>query len=118
MTATILIVEDEFLIGIDMQMMLEDAGIRTIGPIATPQEALQQIASERPDAALLDGNLNGHPVDAVAKCLRQNMIPFAFVTGYSRDNLPVGFEDPPVIRKPVAAGILVNAARALFAGQR
>ena len=44
MTATILIVEDEFLIGIDMQMMLEDAGIRTIGPIATLQPPVVPLA--------------------------------------------------------------------------
>lgn len=118
MPATILIVEDEFFIGLDMQMMLEDAGIRTIGPVATPQDALQQIASERPDAALLDGNLNGEPVDAVAKCLRENSIPFAFVTGYSREQLPTGFDDAPVIPKPVAADMIVKIARSLLAGQR
>lgn len=118
MTATILIVEDEFLIGIDMQVMLEDAGIRTIGPVATQQDAIQQIASQRPDAALLDGNLNGEPVDAVAKSLRENSIPFAFVTGYSRDQLPAGFDNTPLIRKPVAADILIKMARSLLAGQR
>ena len=43
------------------------------------------------DAALLDGNLAGKPVDDLAIALTRRGMPFVFVTGYGRDALPVGF---------------------------
>ena len=56
--------------------------------------------------ALLDGNLKGQPVDAVAIGLRQARVPFCFVSGYGREHLPRGFEDAPLIQKPFASAAL------------
>jgi hypothetical protein len=41
MQKTVLIVEDEFLIAMDLQLMLEDHGWRVIGPAANVRDALR-----------------------------------------------------------------------------
>jgi len=38
---TVLVVEDEFLIAMDLKLMLEERGWRVIGPVATVQDALR-----------------------------------------------------------------------------
>lgn len=118
MGARILIVEDDFVIGLDMRTLLEDAGFETIGPVGTPQDALHRIARDQPNAAFLDGNLNGEKVEAVAQCLRGRSIPFAFVTGYNREHLPPGFDDVPKVRKPFECSVLIETARELLSRQR
>src|SRR3546814_1168659 len=57
MQKTILIVEDEFLIAMDLQLLLEDCGWRVIGPVATVQGALRLLEGELPLVALLDVSL-------------------------------------------------------------
>lgn len=43
------------------------------------------ITKGRFDAAFLDGNLHGHPVDEVASSLTRTSNPFVFVSGYGRE---------------------------------
>ena len=55
----ILIVEDEPLVAMDVQAMLQDAGMEIVGPAATSEAALGLVGSDQIDAALLDANLGG-----------------------------------------------------------
>lgn len=55
-TPTVLIVEDEMLVAIDLEASLEEHGYRPIGIAADMPHALQ-LASVRPDVALVDCNL-------------------------------------------------------------
>ena len=96
----ILVVEDEPLVALDIQAELELAGAGRVQIARTVDAALTALAEERFDLALLDGNLKGQPVDAVANALRQGAVPFCFVSGYGREHLPQGFEDAPLIQKP------------------
>ena len=58
MAATrILVVEDEFLIALDIAGVLEQAGLAVIGPASTVGDALQAIAHEEVHGALLDAQL-------------------------------------------------------------
>ncbi|MFC3630833.1 response regulator [Paracoccus angustae] len=103
---TVLVVEDEPLVALDIRTELEDAGAGPVRIARTVDAALSALAETRFDLALLDGNLKGQPVDAVAGRLRQARIPFCFVSGYGREHLPPGFEDAPLIQKPFAAAAL------------
>ena len=63
MAATrILVVEDEFLIALDIAGVLEQAGLAVIGPAANVGDALQAIEQEVVHGALLDANIAGEPV--------------------------------------------------------
>jgi CheY-like chemotaxis protein len=96
----ILVVEDEFLIALDIAGALEQAGLVVIGPLASVRDALHTLESEKVDGALLDANLGGEPVGRVADALRARKVPFAFVSGYGREQLPQQHQGAPLIAKP------------------
>ncbi|WP_404480832.1 response regulator [Novosphingobium sp. BL-52-GroH] len=96
----VLVVEDEPLVAMELMMEIEDAGAIAIGPATSCDHALSLIREARPDLALLDGNLNGEKIDAVADLLAARHTPFAFVSGYDRDQLPHGHSDRPMLGKP------------------
>ena len=56
MTARILIVEDEFLVALDMQVGLEDAGYEVIG-VGDDWKSAMRLAERAPTVALVDINL-------------------------------------------------------------
>lgn len=53
----VLVVEDEALVAMLVEDALLDAGFTVIGPAATVEEAMHFLATERPDAVVLDLNL-------------------------------------------------------------
>src|SRR3977135_795986 len=61
----ILIAEDEAMIALDLESFLQDLGCEIIGPVANVEELVPQIATDRPDGALLDINLRGKQVFGV-----------------------------------------------------
>jgi DNA-binding NtrC family response regulator len=110
----ILIVEDEFLIALEMQMTLADAGYRILGPARTIREALRLIEGSKPDAAFIDCNLNGEPASGVALALKASGVPFAVVTGYGRDSLPPAFAHGLIAGKPLSPDRVLDLARKLL----
>ncbi len=104
----LLVIEDEPLVALDIVAGLEDAGAEILGPAGTERDALRLIDTEMADAALLDANLHGRPVDQVAAALARRRIPFVFVSGHSRDALPAGFAEAPLIGKPFSHRKLVE----------
>lgn len=110
MAATrILIVEDEFLIALDITGVLEQAGLTVVGPAANVGDALQAIESEVVHGALLDAHLAGEPVGRVADALAARGIPFAFVSGYGREQLPSAYRTAPLVKKPFTGRDLLAA---------
>ncbi|HEY2035299.1 MAG TPA: HWE histidine kinase domain-containing protein [Rhizomicrobium sp.] len=97
----VLLVEDEVLVGLMMRDVLEDNGIRTLGPYGTVKDALLAARSGGFDGAILDVNLNGEMVYPVAEFLLSENVPFAFVTGYGRETIDPRFRNVPLLRKPV-----------------
>ncbi|MCZ0962636.1 response regulator [Paracoccus benzoatiresistens] len=102
----ILVVEDEPLVAMDIRTELEGAGAGPVQVARTVDAALSALNERSFDAALLDGNLKGQPVDPVAEALRRSRTPFCFVSGYGRDHLPQGFDDVPLIQKPFPPPVL------------
>ena len=106
-----LVIEDEPLIALDIAGSLERAGAEVAPPVGTEMEALQAIERNDFDAALLDGNLHGRPVDEIAAALTRRNIPFIFVTGYGRENLPNSFKHAGVLNKPFTQQQLLQALK-------
>ncbi len=100
MQKRILVLEDEFLIALDIAGVLEDNGLIVVGPFAATDEALQALAQQTIHGALLDANLGGQPVGSVADALFARKVPFAFVSGYGRERLPPQHRQAPLVRKP------------------
>jgi CheY-like chemotaxis protein len=114
----VLIVEDEALVGLQVEQVLRDAGCEPIGPAATILEAINHVLTGKVEAALLDVNLAGGRSYAVADMLAAKGVPFAFCTGYSGPtDLPARFADACVLTKPLRAQqILESLPRLLGKG--
>jgi len=113
----ILIVEDEFLVALELAAVLTDAEFETLEPAPTVEAALQAIDSEPIDAAILDCNLGGRNVDEIAASLTERQIPFVFVTGYGRETLPRSFRTAPFISKPFDERLLLASVKSLLQKQ-
>lgn len=97
---TVLIVEDEPLIAMSLEDALLDQGVTCLGPAGSVAAALGMIEAGGFDIALLDVNLRGERVDAVADRLAAAGIPFIFTTGHGAEGLPDAHRTRPVIGKP------------------
>jgi two-component system, response regulator PdtaR len=80
----VLVVEDEFLIALDLEQLLRRHGWRVLGPAATVAAALRLLRGAMPDVALLDVNLGGELVTPVAAELRARGVPFVLASAYDR----------------------------------
>ncbi len=109
------VIEDEPLVSMDIAATLVDAGCTVVGPALTSTSALELIERGQFDAALLDANLDGEPVDALAAALTRRNIPFAFVTGFQRDALPTSFREAVVVAKPFSSEELLSTVGRLLA---
>lgn len=83
----ILVVEDEFIIAMDVHRFLEQEGYEVVGPAASVGEALGLLEKSNPDACVLDANLRGEHSGPVAAALRARNIPFVISSAYEQRDL-------------------------------
>jgi CheY-like chemotaxis protein len=106
----ILVVEDTFLVAMDLSDQLTDSGCDVIGPAASVKQALEQIHGVALDGAVLDVNLNGERSFPIAELLTARGVPFLFLTGYdSATVFPEEFQSAPRLSKPVDGKALMDA---------
>lgn len=111
----VLVVEDEPVVAMEMEAQLASAGCIVIGPAGRIDRALALVGKGGIDAALLDANLNGRPVDEIAAALTAADIPFVFTTGYERSALPRSFQNADILQKPFGEEQLLSAVAAVLA---
>lgn len=108
---TVLLTEDEMLIGLDLKYALEDTGAQVIGPLLTLDHAIQQGEVGKFDIALLDINLRGQMVYPLAYKLLKARVPFLFHSGHGiLDSLEKRFPHVVICTKPCAIPYLVDQA--------
>ena len=110
----VLVIEDEPLVAMDVVAQLESAGAVVVGSAGNVADALAIIETAQMESALLDANLNGDAVDLIADALSRRRIPFVFVTGYGRADLPKAYSTVPILGKPYNQDQLLTAVRSLF----
>jgi CheY-like chemotaxis protein len=115
---SVLVVEDETIISLEIEQMLQDLDCGPIWHAANVMQALAVLAQHRPDVALLDVNLGREKVFPVADMLSERAIPFIFSTGYGRDGLPLEWASRPVIQKPYLTRELAMALTPLIEGEK
>lgn len=104
-----MVVEDQALIGIALEMSLEEAGFSTVGPFARQANALGFLASDKPDIALLDVMLQDGPCIDLARTLRESGVPFAIYSGIRPPaDLPAEFAGAPWLEKPASRDNLIR----------
>jgi CheY-like chemotaxis protein len=106
----VLLVEDEMLVGMELESLLQRQGCAVLGPASTVDRALALLEHDQPDAALLDLNLNGQPASAVAVALKSRGVPFVLVTGYGEaQSSEPELQGAPRVDKPINHHALVRA---------
>ena len=98
---SVLVVEDEALLAINLESMLETLGCRVIGPVTSVERA-SELAGGGTSAsvAILDVNVGGQPVFPVVEMLEALGVPFLFTTGFDRAAIPERWHDRPFLAKP------------------
>lgn len=96
----VLVVEDQFVVALDLQILLYRLGCEVVGPVASVAEALVILRRERPDAALLDLHLRDGNVLPVAERLGALGVPYLLVTGRDFGPFTDVLKDAPALRKP------------------
>lgn len=115
----ILLVEDSFLLVMQLEALFEGIGWTVVGPATRKDQAMALAASETFDVALLDINLNGEMSWDVADVLAARGMPFLFSTGYDIATvLPDHLAGRPIIGKPFENRVIEAAVRRVVADAR
>lgn len=113
----ILLVEDDPLFAGDLAERVGELGYAVMGPAATLEAAEALVAQAAPDAALLDGVLDGRSSADLAAALAARGVPFVFVTGDDRIvGLAKELRATPLLTKPVSEAVLAETLARLVGG--
>ncbi len=106
---TVLVVEDNFIIGEDIAGLIADEGGSVIGPVPSLAEAID-VVSRTPgiDVAVLDVRLGNSAVYPLAAILRRNDVPFVFYSGEAPGSLHPDYRAEPFIAKPSPSDALIS----------
>ncbi|MHB9436578.1 MULTISPECIES: response regulator [unclassified Mesorhizobium] len=111
---SVVVLEDEALIALDVEQSLCDAGFNVLAVLSSCSEALEWLQSNSPDVAVLDIELNDGNCDAVARLLYERNIPFVVHSGSAFDPRcydPI-FQKGTWVSKPAGEGDVTNAVAA------
>ena len=112
---SVLIVEDEFIIGLMLKKEIALVGGTSIGPVTSVSDALKEIESQIIHVAVLDAKLVDGTSAELAGRLEDRRIPYLVVSGYDKTGLPEGLRSAPFIAKPVSVPLLMEAIQRLKA---
>jgi CheY-like chemotaxis protein len=109
----VLVVEDNFILAMDVCHWLEAAGAKVVGPAPDAEEARELLSHQDVDGAVVDINLGQGPTYEIAHNLEERGVPFLFTTGYDRSAIPTVFGSAPRLEKPFRGADLVRAVLGL-----
>jgi CheY-like chemotaxis protein len=109
--ARVLVLEDEVLFAETLVGLLQDGGYAAAGPARSVAGAMDILAAEQVDAALLDIRLFQEMSYDVAYALKDRAIPFVFVTACRPLQLPRDLRSSPLVEKPFSPPALLQTLR-------
>lgn len=112
----LLVLEDEFLIAMDVEQLCRDHGASDVIILGTLAEALDE--SSDYDAAVIDLLLGGESTLPFAARLSRRGVPFIFASGYAdRSDVAAAFPGVVIVGKPYSGQDLIDAlASAILSG--
>jgi DNA-binding response OmpR family regulator len=114
---SILIIEDEPLIALDVYSALSAVGASIIA--ATDLADAEHLArSAEISAGVLDINFGGRDCSTVCEVLSHRRVPFLFLTGFQPAPIMMSWPKAPVVAKPASHEQLVAAVADLLHGTR
>jgi CheY-like chemotaxis protein len=108
---SVLVIEDAATIACDLKRVLDGAGYRVVGPVASLDGALSRIADSELDGAVLDVTLEGDKAQQVAEALDKAHIPHIFVNGWAVGPAAGQCRDRPLLNNPYDYRSLLDALK-------
>ena len=108
----VLIVEDSFILAAHLQEVVED-NLAAKPLTATKVSVALGIIPDDIAIAFLDVEVVDGKTYPAARKLKENNIPFIFVTGNECRSLPEDLKDAPCLSKPIETGHLVRLAKTM-----
>jgi DNA-binding NtrC family response regulator len=106
---SILIVEDNVYLALDLSQAVEEMRGNVVGPVGTVAEALDLLSGQRVAGAVLDSQLSDRDVTPVVLVLTDKGVPFVIHTA---TGLPPGVArlhpDTPLLVQPLHAEAIVT----------
>jgi len=112
-----LIVEDEVLVGMDLENVLCEAGFDARW-VASTQGALAALETTSPHVAILDIIIRAVPCTDLARELKRRGIPFLLHSGCFPDEALADFQGAPWLGKPAELSALLSTLAATLASNR
>lgn len=108
-----LIVEDQYLITLEIEQALRGLGYSEINAVATLKDALKAVNNKKPNIVTVDLQLIDGDAGPLVGTLEALEIPFIYLTGYDRPKNPT--LTVPWLEKPIDEGEFVRAVEAATA---
>jgi CheY-like chemotaxis protein len=110
---SILVVEDDPLIRLELASLFESVGAQ-ITATSTYEQAVAAIEQNQIRAALLDHGLQEDNIAPLCRLLAERKIPFMFYTGYP--DLEQNYPRAIIVQKPASVEVLLTSMADLFVG--
>ena len=105
---TVLVVEDEFIIALDLSETVRDLGYKVEGPYANKDHAFIAIDQQMPDVAILDVMTAGGEVFPLADALTEAGVPIIFHSGhFGPKDIAERYPDAQAAAKPCPPSKLI-----------
>jgi CheY-like chemotaxis protein len=111
----VLLLEDEYLIAMDVEILCRDNGASEVAIKRALDELDELDGFDGFDVAVIDLMLSGASTLSFARKLREARVPFVFASGYAEEEALSAFPDVPVVSKPYAGNDLIEAIAAAAA---
>ncbi|MCB2080035.1 MAG: response regulator [Novosphingobium sp.] len=112
MTSTVLLLEDEILVALDIEDIVGEIGHAVDGPHVSVEQGLQALENGMPDCAILDVQLKDGEVYPVADKLHEAGVPIIFHSGHAdAPTLRERYPGALVCGKPCAPSTLQQSLR-------
>ena len=111
---SILVVEDEYFIAMQIADTITRCGGAVVGPAANLEKARDLARQETVDGVILDLMLNGKTSLPFADELMSRSTPVILATGYAQSQLPEQYSKFPQVTKPLREAALVKLIEHTF----
>ena len=109
---TILVAEDECIIGLDLCETIAEAGYEVEGPFDEVSSAMLAFQKRKPDLAILDVSLGDGVVFPLAEKMMAEDVPVIFHSGrYSDDEVNRRFPGSQSLSKPAPPAQMIGQVR-------
>ena len=115
---SVLLVEDEAILAIDVTAIIEMAGGRVVGPAYSLGQGFNWLDRGKFDCAVLDINLHDELVFELADALIERGIPFVFLSSHSLNVAPPHLREGRLVHKPFSTFSLIRAIKAEVAAKQ